>query len=171
MLMRFLQRYEDSHPDEAKAFLSGIADKLRADAEHAGPWSNRLNAWADKFDAAAESGDLSGLAPNRPHAHFGMRAYQRAQGSGGAGELSDIARSVPMNGSLTITSTTTTTVTISRSGAESVGPSAPASGPSAPPAGQPVAAETVAPTASPSKTRASDVATPDGNPIIIGTAA
>lgn len=77
--LSFLQHLEDKHPEEAKKILSGIADHLRKDAGHAGPFSDRLNALADKFDKAADSGDLSGLVPKRPSfGHHALRAYHDA---------------------------------------------------------------------------------------------
>jgi len=102
--MHFLQAFEDKHPEETKRMLNGIADKLRSDAEHAGPWSARLERWADKLEKAAESGDMSNLMPSlHPHAHFGMRAYQKAQETPDAGELEHVAAAVessipPMSG-------------------------------------------------------------------------
>jgi hypothetical protein len=141
LVMRFLQRYEDRHPEEAKQFLSGVADKLRADAQEGGPWADRLNAWADKFDQAAQSGDLSNLLPDRPHAHFGVRAYQRAQASE-RGELSDVAHAVAFGSkSLTITTTTTTKISVENADAPA---SAPTEAASAKPEGPPIFEPSVA---------------------------
>ena len=90
--MHFLQAFEDKHPEEAKRILTGIADKLRADAEHAGPWSERLERWADKVQKAADTGDMSNLLPTwQPHAHFGVRAYQKAQAAPEADGLEQVA--------------------------------------------------------------------------------
>jgi hypothetical protein len=75
-LLNVLQSFEQQHPEETKQALSNIADKLRADSEHAGVFSDRLNKWADRFQQAAETGDLSNLVP-RQQAHFGLRAYQQ----------------------------------------------------------------------------------------------
>ncbi|MEY4579681.1 MAG: hypothetical protein RL701_4384 [Pseudomonadota bacterium] len=117
--LNMLQAYEDKHPEEAKAFLSGVADKLRNDAQHAGPFANRLNAWADKFQEAADTGDLSKLVPTRQaHGHFGMRAYmQAAHGHGAHDDGADIgsilgnAPPVPTTTASTTTTTTKTTTT------------------------------------------------------------
>ena len=79
-LLHVLQSFEDRHPEETKNILGNIADKLRSDAERAGPFSDRLNKWADRFQAAADSGDMSQLMP-RVSSHFGMRAYQQAEQS------------------------------------------------------------------------------------------
>lgn len=79
LLLGMMQAYENRHPEEAKAFLQGVADKLHADADYAGFFAPALEAWGDKFDKAAETGDLSNLLPSFPsHAHFGVRAYQQA---------------------------------------------------------------------------------------------
>jgi hypothetical protein len=80
MFLGFFQAFENKHPDEAKKILSGIADKLHADAKHAtGAWAKGLESWGDKFQKAADSGDLSNLLPTaQPHAHFAARAYQQA---------------------------------------------------------------------------------------------
>ncbi|HET8933854.1 MAG TPA: hypothetical protein VFN67_10455 [Polyangiales bacterium] len=79
-LLNALQSFEDRHPEQTKEILGNIADKLRSDAERAGPFSDRLNKWADRFQAAADSGDMSQLMPRVP-SHFGMRAYQQADQS------------------------------------------------------------------------------------------
>jgi len=94
--LHFLQAFEDKHPEEAKRILSGIADKLRADAKQAGPWSARLEGWADKVQKAADTGDMSNLKPTwQPHAHFGMRAYQEAQAAPESATLERVASSLP----------------------------------------------------------------------------
>jgi len=96
--LRFLQGFEDRHPEEAKRILNGIADKLRADAEHAGPWAGRLERWADRVEKAADTGDMSNLLPTwQPGAHYGVRAYQKAQAAPEAdgGALEHVASSLP----------------------------------------------------------------------------
>ena len=77
-LLNMLQSFEQRHPDETKQVLSNIADKLRADSENAGVFSGRLEKWADRFQKAAETGDMSNLMP-RLQSHFGVRAYQQNQ--------------------------------------------------------------------------------------------
>ena len=77
-LLNVLQSFEQRHPEETQRVLSNIADKLRSDAEHAGVFSERLTRWADRFQEAADSGDMSKLMP-RLSPHFGVRAYQEAQ--------------------------------------------------------------------------------------------
>jgi hypothetical protein len=95
MFLNLLQTYEDKHPDEAKEYLSGVADKLRSDAKHAGFFSRALDHWADKFQKAADTGDLSNLLPRwQQPGHFGMRAYQQAAQPAGTDDaaLGAIAR-------------------------------------------------------------------------------
>src|SRR5688572_23902695 len=76
-LLNVLQSFEQRHPEETQRVLGNIADKLRSDSENAGVFSERLTRWADRFQAAADSGDMSKLMP-RLSSHFGMRAYQQA---------------------------------------------------------------------------------------------
>jgi hypothetical protein len=75
-LRNALQSFEERHPEEAKAALGKIAERLRADSEHAGVWGDRLAKWADRFQQAADTGDMSNLMP-RMQSHFGLRAYQQ----------------------------------------------------------------------------------------------
>lgn len=77
-LLHVLQSFEQRHPEETQRVLGNIADRLRSDAEHAGIFSERLTRWADRFQEAADSGDMSKLMP-RWSPHFGLRAYQQAQ--------------------------------------------------------------------------------------------
>jgi hypothetical protein len=79
-LMNALQSFEERHPEQTKQILSNIADKLRSDAQKAGPWGGRLEKWADRFQQAADTGDMSKLVPQgKASGHFGMRAYQQVQ--------------------------------------------------------------------------------------------
>jgi hypothetical protein len=94
-LLGFLQAIHDRHPEEADRVLNGIAEKLRADAERGGPWSERLSAWADKFELAAESNDLSNLLPSyRPFGHFGIRAYRENAGLPDVNDLDAVVSGV-----------------------------------------------------------------------------
>jgi len=79
-LLNVLQAIEQRHPEETQRVLGNIAEKLRSDADSAGVFSERLTRWADRFQAAAESGDMSQLMP-RLSQHFGVRAYQNASQS------------------------------------------------------------------------------------------
>jgi hypothetical protein len=100
-LLGFLQQLETQQPAEAKKVLGGIADKLRADASKAGPDAGRLNALADKFQKAADTGDLTGLAPTRAHGHGGhgghaVRAYQAAaQPSAASSSVAELGALAP----------------------------------------------------------------------------
>lgn len=60
-LMSQLEELSETDPDKAKAVLATIADELTAAAEAAG--DTRMGELADKFRSAAETGDLSSLAP------------------------------------------------------------------------------------------------------------
>jgi hypothetical protein len=79
LIMGLIRAYESQHPDQTKAFLLSIADKLLADAPHAGTFAPNLKAWGEAFLRAADTGDLSNIWPNAPAtAHFGVQAYQAA---------------------------------------------------------------------------------------------
>ena len=80
LLLGLLTVLESKHPDEAIQLLLRIADELHAEARQAGSTAQSLNALADRFRLAAQTGDLSSLLPSeRPAAHFGVRAYQAAE--------------------------------------------------------------------------------------------
>jgi hypothetical protein len=80
MFLSLLNTYASQHPEEVSTFLAGVADKLRAFAQRGDVFSAGLTGWADRFQRAAESGDLSNLVPSvRPAANLGLRAYQVAQ--------------------------------------------------------------------------------------------
>lgn len=169
--MHLLQAFEDKHPEEAKRILNGIADKLRHDADHAGPFAQKLERWADKVQKAADTGDMSNLMPSwQPHAHHGMRAYQKAQEAEDAGGLDQVAAaagsaatsSAQMPGTANTTSTQTAAASSSTSApAESV--DAPAT--SAPTSGSEIAA------ADSGMTTSTDSAPSATTPIIPGTPA
>ena len=72
LLLSLLQVLEIMPPDDAAVVLSGLATKLDVVAPH-------LQVWAERFRAAAQTGDLSKLLPNiEPATHFGIRAYRAA---------------------------------------------------------------------------------------------
>jgi hypothetical protein len=126
--MHFLQAFEDKHPEETKRILGNIADKLRSDAQHAGPWAARLERWADKLDKAADTGDMSNLMPTvQPHAHFGMRAYQKAQEAPDAGELEQVATAAESSIPAPASSTDAAAPSSSTSSTSTTTPAAPAS--------------------------------------------
>ncbi|MET0384370.1 MAG: hypothetical protein ABW321_00350 [Polyangiales bacterium] len=80
LFMRLMQVYETRHPAEARGFLQGIADRLHSDADAPAGLDPNLQAWGDRFQRAADTGDLSNLLPSSqpPPTHFGALAYQRA---------------------------------------------------------------------------------------------
>jgi hypothetical protein len=80
LFMGLLTQYGNEHPEEAKAFLQGVASTLRAYSEQQTTSLISLSSWADRFQQAAETGDLSQLTPQvTPASSFGLRAYQAAQ--------------------------------------------------------------------------------------------
>lgn len=90
-LLNVLQSVEQRHPEETKQVLSNIADRLRSDSENGGVFSERLSRWADRFQQAAETGDMSNLMPRSQQAHFGMRAYQQNQPADGDAAVEHVA--------------------------------------------------------------------------------
>src|SRR5262249_14755103 len=76
--MSALKSLEQSDPAKAKQVLSDIASKIKDAAQNAtGAEADRLNAIADKFQKAADSGDLSQLGPQQ---HRAAQGSQSAQG-------------------------------------------------------------------------------------------
>jgi hypothetical protein len=95
LILGLMQAYETLHPDQAKAFLHSIADKLHADAGSGDAFAAILRAWGDKFQLAADSGDLSKLLPSMslgPSPHFGIRAYRAAQQTDDAATIATVFR-------------------------------------------------------------------------------
>jgi hypothetical protein len=80
----FLSKLHDlqsSDPAKFQAKMKEMSDHLRAEAqEKGGAAAAKLNAQADKVDAAAKSGDLSGLQPPGAGkgAHRGHHAHSEA---------------------------------------------------------------------------------------------
>jgi hypothetical protein len=82
-----LQKLEASDPSKAQDALHQLADQVREQASSAsGAQATHLNAFADKLDQAADSGDLSWLQPQ----HAG-RAHHHHHGGGGGGAPADSA--------------------------------------------------------------------------------
>jgi hypothetical protein len=80
LFLGLLAVLESKHPDEAVRLLLRIAAELHAEARQPGSTTQGLDALADRFRLAAQTGDLSSLLPReRPAAHFGVRAYQAAE--------------------------------------------------------------------------------------------
>lgn len=84
-LMAKLQKLKDADPEKLKSVLSDISKQLEDTATKNG--DTRLSELASKFASAAETGDLSGLAPS--HQHRGGGGGPRGAGGpppgGGAG--------------------------------------------------------------------------------------
>jgi hypothetical protein len=81
-LMSELKELQQSDPDKFKKVMGDIADKLKAEASDAtGAKADRLNAMADKFTEAAQTGDLPALKPPAHGGHHrgGHAAYAAAQ--------------------------------------------------------------------------------------------
>jgi hypothetical protein len=78
-----LQKLETSDPSQASDVLHQLASKVREQANGvSGDQATHLNAFADKLDKAADSGDLSGLAPSQS----GARAHGHHHHHGGGGD-------------------------------------------------------------------------------------
>lgn len=94
LFMGLLQLYGNEHPSEAKAFLQGVATTLRAYAGQADRSLISLSSWADRFQQAAETGDLSTLVPRTtPSNNLGVRAYQAAQAT--LDDPTEVLKTVP----------------------------------------------------------------------------
>lgn len=109
-----LKQLAAQDPAKFKQVASDIATKLKAAAGNgnadstatstsASSGNSFLNDLAAKFDAAAQSGDASGLQPNGGHAHrhHGPRATEGAGTSGTynqAGQFSPVSTAAPSEG-------------------------------------------------------------------------
>jgi len=89
-----LQLLQQTDPTKLKSVLGDIATQLQAAAQQdGGAAGQRLSALANKFQQAAQTGDLSGLQPHHQfhgHHHGGAAAYQ---------QTSDQALALPTSGS------------------------------------------------------------------------
>lgn len=76
---QFLGRLQDlmkSDPTQAKQVLGNIANKLRDQAKQDGSDPAKLNGLADRFQRAADSGDLGAIQPGAgPHAGIPRHAH------------------------------------------------------------------------------------------------
>jgi hypothetical protein len=91
-----LQKLESSDPSQASDVLHQLASKLREQANGvSGDQATHLNAFADKLDKAADSGDLSGLAPSQ----CGARAHGHHHHHGGGGGGGDAEAVTPADSS------------------------------------------------------------------------
>jgi hypothetical protein len=77
-----LQQLKQSDPDKLKQVLSDISSKLQDAAKQAiGTQADALNKLADKFQQAAQTGELSKLQPqHHGHHHHAVDAYQQNDG-------------------------------------------------------------------------------------------
>lgn len=83
---QFLGRLQDlmkSDPTQARKVLRNIASKVRDQAKQDGSDPVKLNGLADRFQRAADSGDLGaiqpGAGPHAGHSHHAHMTNQRAQ--------------------------------------------------------------------------------------------
>jgi len=88
-LLNQLQQLQQTDPDKFKSVMSSIADTLKTDAQNAtGPQAQRLNALADKFSQAAQTGQMPDLQPKGQHQgasghhhHHQVQSYQDSSSS------------------------------------------------------------------------------------------
>jgi hypothetical protein len=88
-LLNQLQQLQQTDPDKFKSVMSSIADTLKNDAQSAtGPQAQRLNALADKFSQAAQTGQMPDLQPKGQHQgasghhhHHQVQSYQDSSSS------------------------------------------------------------------------------------------
>ena len=90
-LMKQLQSLATSDPDKAKSVMSSIASQLTDKANATG--DSRMQALADKFSQAAQTGDMSSLQPPAQGAqgaqgahHGGHHHHHHGGGSGGSAQ-------------------------------------------------------------------------------------
>jgi hypothetical protein len=94
-LLNQLQQLQQTDPDKFKSVMSSIADTLKADAQNAtGPKAQRLNALADKFSQAAQTGQMPDLQPkgqqgasgHHHHHHPQVQSYQHGSDATASGQ-------------------------------------------------------------------------------------
>ena len=79
-LMSELQQLQQSDPDKFKAVMSDIANTLKTDAQNAtGSQATFLNNLANKFDQAAQTGQMPDLQPKAPSAGGGHHHHHHVQ--------------------------------------------------------------------------------------------
>jgi hypothetical protein len=85
-LLNQLQQLQQTDPNKFKSVMSTIADTLKADAQNAsGPQAQRLDALADKFSQAAQTGQMPDLQPKgqqqgasgHHHHHHQVQSYKQ----------------------------------------------------------------------------------------------
>jgi hypothetical protein len=85
---------QQTDPDKFKSVMSTIADTLKADAQNAtGSKAQRLDALADKFSKAAQTGQMPDLQPKGPqhgasghHHHHQVQSYQQGSDAATSGQ-------------------------------------------------------------------------------------
>jgi hypothetical protein len=118
---QFLGRLQDlmkSDPAQAKQALNGIADKLRSHASQDGADGSKLNALADKFQKASDTGDLSALAPtggHGPHVHPHHTMSQKAYTASDGDEMQSVLESLGAGSATGAASRTSSTSSTSSS--------------------------------------------------------
>jgi hypothetical protein len=90
-----LQQLAQQDPDKFKQIAGSIADNLRTAAQQAGGnGSSFLNKLADRFDQAAQSGDLSSFQPHQEEQGAGgvqgQHHHHGHHGGGGGGAIASI---------------------------------------------------------------------------------
>jgi hypothetical protein len=77
-----LQELMKSDPAQAKQVLGNIAGKLRDQAKQAGADGGKLTGLADRFQRAADTGDLSAIrptgGPHVSHSHHAQMMHHKA---------------------------------------------------------------------------------------------
>jgi hypothetical protein len=94
-LLNQLQQLQQTDPDKFKSAMSSIADTLKTDAQNAtGPEAQHLNALADKFSQAAQTGQMPDLQPKggpqgasgHHHHHHQVQSYQQGSNASTNGQ-------------------------------------------------------------------------------------
>jgi hypothetical protein len=92
-LLNQLQQLQQSDPDKFKSVMSSIADTLKTDAQNAtGPQAQRLTSLANKFDQAAQTGQMPDLQPagqqqgasGHHHHHHHVQSYNSTSSTSGS---------------------------------------------------------------------------------------
>jgi hypothetical protein len=92
-LLNQLQQLQQTDPDQFKSVMSSIADTLKADAQNAtGPQAQQLTNLANKFDQAAQTGQMPDLQPagqqqaasGHHHHHHHVQSYNSTSSTSGS---------------------------------------------------------------------------------------
>ena len=94
-LLNQLQQLQQTDPDKFKSVMSSIADTLKADAQNAtGSKAQHLTELANKFDQAAQTGQMPDLQPKgqqqgatgHHHHHHQVKSYQEGSSLSGSSQ-------------------------------------------------------------------------------------